>query len=301
MRQFLALPQISRRQVDNCGGYNALVKAAGLEPNQRPQDKKPVELEPRTPKILIFDIETSPILAYVYGLWNQNVSTGFIEKDWYVFSVAAKFLDEKRVHYLDTRKEPENDKEVCEFIWKLLDKADVLVGHNSDRFDIKKLNTRFLYHGLPPIGRKKTVDTLKIAKKYFKITSNKLDYIAQFLGVEGKRKSKKFTNQKMWVECCKGNVEAFKENEKYNIQDIKVTEDVYRKLAVWDDSLHLEAITQKYQCKNPTCNSTEFRKDGFDYTKSGAFQRYRCNKCGKVNTSKHNSLSKEEKQNINFK
>ena len=153
---------------------------------------------------------------------------------------------------------------------------------------------------MPPVGKKQTIDTLKIAKKYFKITSNKLDYIASFLGLKGKRSSKKFSQQEMWKECCKGNEEAFKENEKYNIQDIVVTENVFNKLKSWDEGINIQAYKQRVVC---ICGGESFRKDGFSYTKTGSFQRFRCNnrKCSKVHTSKYNSIEKENKKNMCFK
>jgi DNA polymerase elongation subunit (family B) len=295
--EFIANSKVSRRQIAK-HGYANLCRKAGLEPNTNSQQKKPIEIESRPPKILIFDIETAPILAYVYGLWEQNVSTEYIQKDWYCFSIAGKFVGEKKVHYLDVRDNFEDDKAVCEFAWNLLNEADILVGHNSDKFDIKKLNTRFLFHGLPPIGKKQTIDTLKIARKYFKITSNKLDFIAKFLGVEGKRKSKKFSNQQMWMECCKGNVEAFKENKKYNIQDINVTEAVYDKLKTWDESINIQAFAQKTVC---ICGNKQFRKDGYRYTKTGVFQRYRCTECQKVHVCKKNEFNKDQKKQLTHK
>jgi len=295
--EFIDNCEVSKRQIHKHGHSN-LCRMAGLEPNTNSQQKPEQILESKPPKMLIFDIETAPIMAYTYGLWNQNISTGYILKDWYVLSFAAKWAGEKKVYYFDVRNNGEDDKEVCREAWKLLDQADILIGHNSDKFDIKKLNTRFLFHDMPPVGKKKTIDTLKIAKKYFKITSNKLDYIASFLGLEGKKVSKKFSQQEMWKECCKGNHEAFKENEKYNIQDIVVTENVFNKLKTWDESINIQAYTQRVAC---ICGNESFKKEGFSYTKTGAFQRYRCTKCKKVHTSKYNHIAKEDKRNMTFK
>lgn len=280
---------VSKRQV-NKHGYTNLVKMAGLKPNLNSQQREPSQIEIKPPKILILDIETAPLLVRCYGLWQQNISTGFIVKDWYMLSFAAKWAGEKKVYYKDTRDTHENDYEVAKFAWDLMDQADIIVGHNSDRFDLKKLNTRFLKHNIKPLGKKKTIDTLKIAKRYFAMTSNKLDFIAKFLGVEGKRKSKKYSQQDMWNACCEGELDAFKENEKYNIQDIRVTEDVFDALKRWDESLNFQAYTQMAQC---ICGCKDFYKDGFSYTKTGAFQRYRCKDCDKTFTDKQNLIDKD--------
>lgn len=280
---------VSKRQIQK-HGYTNLVKMAGLKPNLNSQQREPSQIEIRPPKILILDIETAPLLVRCYGLWNQNISTGFIQKDWYILSFAAKWANEKKVYYIDTRDNHEDDSKVCKFAWDLISEADIIVGHNSDRFDLKKLNTRFEKHKLPPMPKKKSIDTLKIAKKYFAFTSNKLDFIAKFLGVEGKRKSKKYTQQEMWNGCCDGVLDCFKENKKYNIQDIKVTENVFDALKRWDESLNFQAYTQMAQC---ICGSKEFYKDGFNYTKQGAFQRYRCKDCDKTFIDKQNLIDKE--------
>jgi hypothetical protein len=81
------------------------------------------------PRVLLFDIETAPILGYVWRLWDQNVALNQIASDWYVLAWAAKWRGEKEVHYMDQRFAPdmENDKAILKGIWKLLDEADIVV------------------------------------------------------------------------------------------------------------------------------------------------------------------------------
>jgi transcriptional regulator NrdR family protein len=280
---------ISKRQIQK-HGYRNLCKMAGLEPNKNSQQKAATQVIFGEPRILVLDIETAPLLVRSYGLWNQNISTGFIVKDWYMLSFAAKWVGEKKVHYIDTRDTHENDYEVAQFAWNLMDQADIIVGHNLDRFDVKKLNTRFLKHDIAPLGKKKTIDTLKIAKRYFAITSNKLDYIAKFLKLDGKRKSKKYSQQEMWNACCNGVTDAFKENEKYNIQDIVVTENVFDKLKVWDESLNFQSYYGKFKC---ICGSVDFFKNGLSRTNQATKQKYRCKDCGKVFTGRENLIDKD--------
>lgn len=292
--EFIADSGVSKRQISK-HGWNNLVKMAGLEPNLNSQQRKPVSIEIREPKILILDIEVAPIKAFVYGLWQQNIAIDYILEDWFVFSWAAKWAGKKEIMYADvsSRKLVQNDEYVCKKIHKLISEADILVGHNSDRFDIKKLNTRFIKHGLDPIPKLQSIDTLKVARRYFKFTSNKLDYIAKFLGIEGKYKSKKFTQREMWKACYNKDKEAWKENKIYNKQDVEITEKVFDKLKTWDASLNFQAYLQKAVC---ICGSEEFKKDGVRYTKQSAFQRYKCAECGKHYTDKTNLLNKELRQ-----
>ena len=50
------------------------------------------------PKILTFDIETSPVEAYVWGLWDQNIPIDFVKTDWTIFAWAAKWLGKPSDH-----------------------------------------------------------------------------------------------------------------------------------------------------------------------------------------------------------
>ena len=45
------------------------------------------------PKILVYDLENSPLVSYTWGLYEQNVVG--VQKDWYIMSFAYKWLGEK--------------------------------------------------------------------------------------------------------------------------------------------------------------------------------------------------------------
>ena len=292
--EFISRSNVSKRQI-NKHGWNNLCKMAGLHPNQSSQQRKPVELEIRPPKIFCFDIETAPILANVWQLWDQNVGLNQIEKDWSILSWAGKFLDEDEIHYADVRKRKDmsDDKAICKKLHKTLQGADMVLGHNSDKFDIKKINARFIYHGLPPLEFSKTIDTLKIARRFFKFTSNKLEYLAKYLKCTPKSSHAKFHGFNLWKECMAGNQEAFQEMEDYNRQDILTTIEIYDKLKAWDPSINFQSYIQSAEC---ICGSKEFTMAGKKYTKQGAFQRYRCKACGKYFTDKENLIDKHTRK-----
>src|SRR6266699_2886337 len=118
-------------------------------------------------KILILDIETAPIRAKVWGIWNQNIYIDQIGDDWFVLTWAAKWLFEKKVYSGRlTSKEAikQNDKRILKGIWQLLEEADIVVAHNGDKFDLPKLNTRFIIHKLNPPLPYQSIDTLKVIK-----------------------------------------------------------------------------------------------------------------------------------------
>ena len=123
-------------------------------------------------KVLIFDIETSPNLAYVWGKWKQNIYSGqFLEKS-YIMSFAAKWLDNDEIIYFDNRHN--NDKQLVRELYKLLDEADVVVAHNGKKFDLPRVLGRGLVHGLMPPSPYHVVDTLLVARRRFGFLSNSL-------------------------------------------------------------------------------------------------------------------------------
>lgn len=254
------------------------------------------------PRVLLADIETAPVLAYVWSLWDENVGLNQIKSDWYILSWSAKWLGDppSKTMYQDLRhnKNLENDKPLLEKIWKLLDEADIVVTQNGRRFDIKKLNARFVINKMQPPSSFKQIDTLEIAKKHFGFTSNKLEYMSDTLCVKYKKKTKrKFAGFELWKECLSGNKKAWKEMELYNKYDVLALEELYTKLIPWDNSINFNLWTDSSEiiCK---CGSKDFVSNGFGYTASGKFQRFRCKKCGSETRSRENLLSKEKRKSL---
>lgn len=289
LREFVA-SGISKRQILKYK-YSEICKAAGLEVNKHAQKTDPVEPVIRPPKILFFDIETAPITGYTWGTYEQSVIK--ILKDWFVLSYAAKFEGDDRFFYLDQRfaNPIEDDFQLLCGIHHLLSECDVLVGHNSVKFDLKKLNARFIKYDLQPLSHFQHIDTLKIARKHFAFTSNKLADLAKYLNCDvHKSTHAKFPGFSMWDECLKGNVEAFQEMEDYNKTDVDVLIEVYKKLAKWEPSINFQSF---YYAPTCSCGNTKFYKDGFKYTRQGKFQVRRCSVCSKTFVEKQNQIDKD--------
>ena len=254
------------------------------------------------PKVLIFDIETSPILAHVWGLWDQRVGLNMIESDWHVLSWAAKWLGESEnsVKYEDQRtaKNLEDDSKILGSIWKLLDEADIVITQNGKRFDQKKLNARFIMNDMKPPSTYRHIDTLSIAKSVFAFTSNKLENMTDKLCTKYKKlKHAKFSGFELWKQCMKGNKEAWKEMEEYNRYDVLSLEELYTKLIPWDNSINFNVYHDDdvHLCK---CGSDQFTKAGFHHTNTGKFQKHRCKDCGTIHRDKENLLSKSKKKSL---
>lgn len=236
-----------------------------------------------TPKVLLLDIETSPIISYVWGLFDQNVPLNQIKQDWHLLSWAAKWLGEKKIMYEDQRKAKniEDDSKIAKSIWKLLDEADIVITQNGKSFDIKKLNSRFIAHGFRPPAPFKQIDTLVLAKRYFGFTSNKLAYMTDKLCTKYKKLDHhKFSGFELWKECLAGNLKAWKEMEKYNKYDVLSLEELYNKLMPWDSNKTSFASYEDKVTNKCNCGSTAYQLRGYQLTKTGKYQRYQCLDCG---------------------
>jgi hypothetical protein len=255
------------------------------------------------PKVLIFDIETAPMKAWVWGLWENNVSLNMVAADWHVLSWSAKWLGspDTQVMYQDQRSKTnvEDDKELLQGIWELLDEADIVVTQNGKSFDQKKLQARFLLNKMQPHSSYKHIDTKLIAKKHFAFTSNKLEYMSDKLCQKYKKlKHKEFPGFEMWDECMKGNLKAWKEMEVYNKHDVLALEELYNILMPWEGSavnFNLYTDDEVNTCK---CGSTSFYKNGFYYTNVGKFQKHKCKQCGAESRDRENLFSKEKKASL---
>jgi len=254
------------------------------------------------PKILLFDIETAPIIAHVWSLWENNVALNQIENDWSILSWSAKWLDDppNKIMYQDQRnaKNVSDDKKLLKKIWELLDEADIVITQNGIAFDQKKLNARFILNGIQKPSSYKHIDTKRIASKHFAFTSNKLEYMTDKLCKKYKKlKHKKFPGHEMWTECLKGNQKAWKCMEKYNKYDVLALEELYKVLIPWDSTINFSLYydDETVVC---TCGSKDFRNKGYAYTQTGKFRRYKCNSCGKETRSRENLFSKEKKKSL---
>lgn len=276
-------------------GYNNLVKKAGLIPNQTHSAAPEIEVHRWEAKILFLDIETSAMLVRTYGLFDQNIPVQNIVEDWSVLSYCAQFHNDETVYYLDQRYALHytDDRQLVEGIHGLIEQADIIIAHNVS-FDWKKLNAKFIHYDLKPL-HPRTLCTLKMARKLAKFSSNKLEYIAKYLGVTPKEQHAKFPGGKLWEECLKGNFEAWAECEIYNRGDVKTLIQIFWKLAKFDNSINFSIYEHRNVC---ICGSTQFVRDGYKVTNSGKKMRFRCSDCGKVYNARIEELSSKTRAGL---
>ncbi|HQJ57214.1 MAG TPA: ribonuclease H-like domain-containing protein [Caldisericia bacterium] len=229
-------------------------------------------------KRLFFDIETSAMIVYSWRIgWNITLSPDNIIQDWKIICISYKWEGEDSVHTLDWGKKM-CDKKLLEDFIKVANTADELVAHNGDRFDVKKIRTRCISHRIPMFPNYKTLDTLKKAKSGFNFNSNKLDYIAKFLGVGAKLEHEGFN---MWVKCMQGDKEALKAMIEYCEMDIIVLEDVFLTMQNYiKHNTHVGVINNnlKYSC--PCCGSENVSLQKNVVTAMGTIKRQmNCDDC----------------------
>lgn len=296
------LSGVSDWAIRKAGGYNQLLKLAGID------DELPPPVPREEPKILILDIETSPILAYLYGLRDQNLGLDQIVEDWYVMSWAAKWFNAppEQVMYADCFDTPKDDSGLLSQIWQLIDEADIVVGQNSKRFDDKKLSDRFYFHKMPPPSSYRHLDTYCISKSRFSPTSHKLAYRTERHNLVYKKLDhEKYAGFKLWRECLRiengkyVNVDAWQEMKKYNIYDVLSTEEYFVGLIPWiRPTININVFNEGFENKC-LCGSYDFRPHERDkFTNTGRFARFICNKCGAEYLDKNNLLSKVKRESL---
>jgi uncharacterized protein YprB with RNaseH-like and TPR domain len=179
-------------------------------------------------KILLLDIETTPMQVYAWGLWDQNISIDQIIKSTEMLCFGARWLDGKKVIFKSVHHD--GKREMLKELHKLMDEADLLVGWNSAAFDHKHINREFLENKMAPPSPTKDLDLMSITKANFLFPSNKLDYVAQKLDVGAKVKHSGFN---LWIRCMAGDKKAWKEMKEYQIQDVNLLVDLYHELLPW--------------------------------------------------------------------
>ena len=255
----------------------------------------------REPKLLTVDIETLPITASVWGLFDQNVGLSMVQDDWAMLSFAAKWYGKRKTFYDDTRAAAgiRDDKDIVAQLVALLDEADVVIGHNVKKFDMKKLRARAVQHGLKPFREPKIVDTMLMARSVGAFTSNKLEYLTKTLCASHKSGHGKYPGFELWLGVMRNEEAAWAEMKKYNIQDVKVTEQLYEVLRPWARGLpNLGAFYGDEQRRCPRCGSVHVREHGTVNTNVSEYIQYICSDCGGYSRDRYTINTKAKRKSL---
>ena len=234
-------------------------------------------------KKLFFDIETSPNIGLFWTAgYKLNITPDDIIKERAIICICYKWAGEDKTHAL-TWDNKQDDKAMLEKFIKIANEADEIIGHNGDRFDLPWIRTRCLYHRIPVFPNYTTLDTLKNARSKFKFNSNKLDYIAKFLGIGAKI----HTGYSLWKNIVLNNdKKALKEMVEYCKNDVIILENVYNEMSPYLPAKTHHGVLvgyEKYSC--PECNSKnmKFSKKRISAIGTPRIQ-LQCQNCGKYTT-----------------
>lgn len=283
--------------------YSSAIVRGALETLRYHRDNtivtKPAVVIPQLefPRVLAIDIETSPTKAYTWNMWNANIGNDMVEEHSFVMCYCAKWLDTGEIIYNETRTE--DDSGLAKEMIALLDDAHFVIAHNGARFDMPRINTAAIIHGVKPPSPYRVIDTLRIARKHFKFERNTLEHLADILGCSPKKTNRKFNGFKLWDECLKGNEEAWAEMQEYNIQDVDTLIEVYMKLRPYHkEHPNMGAIVEHYDPICSKCASTELVKNGYTYTDVSKFELFTCMDCGGHSRGRTSHIPKELRKTL---
>lgn len=261
-----------------------------------------MKAQKRGAKILIFDIETAPLKAWVYqkSVWKANIGSDKVISEWYMLTWSAKWLFEEDVmsdRLTGKESLAENDKRIVKSLWKLLDEADIVIAHNGNNFDVPNLNTRFLLNDIPPPRLYQQIDTLRVANRQFGFTHNNLDGLAKLFGFDPKEE----VHFDLWVACREGDDKALEKMELYNKRDVTLLEEVYLKLRPWiKGHPNLNLIIDDEEPRCPVCLSEEIEIDEGNYymTAVSKFPVAVCRSCGNQGRTRKSLIPIEKRKNM---
>lgn len=244
--------------------------------------------------ILLLDIESSPNTVHTWGLFKQNIALNQIMETSKTLCWAAKWLGKKGMMF--SSRESETEMEMLEKVHALLSVADAVIHFNGKSFDIATLNKEFIINGMLPPTPYHQIDLLLVAKKEFRFVSNKMDHLAQQLGIG---KKVRHEGHELWVKCMNNDPQAWKKMRKYNERDVTILEKLYYKMLPWikDHPNHaLYVDIDRPICTN--CGSRHVIKRGIETTSVYQYKRYTCKQCGTNLRERFTCTSKEKRKAI---
>jgi DNA polymerase elongation subunit (family B)/predicted RNA-binding Zn-ribbon protein involved in translation (DUF1610 family) len=249
-----------------------------------------------TPKTLLFDIENSPNLGWYYDA-SKEYNILDTEQYSFIHSVSWTWEGEKKVHVLALpdfplyKRDKKNDYALVGAIHKLFSEADIIIGHNGDNFDIKKVNARLIYHRFGPPAPYKTADTLKLARRIQNSGSNRLDALAKYYGLGAKLSNK---GKDLWLPIARGQAtpKDWQEMRAYNSHDTYLLAKLWPLIRPWGNTPNINIIT-RVMGACPKCGSGHIQRRGFSYTRTGEAPRLQCQNCGAWSTGNREKLAKK--------
>lgn len=225
-------------------------------------------------KILLCDIETGPATAFVWGLFDQNISIDKIIDTSKVICWSARWHGETKM--MSSGSKTDGHRTMIRSMHALMSEADAVVTYNGNRFDLPVLNREFLMAGMKPPAPYKSIDLYQTVKRKFRFLSGKLDFVSQQLGLGNKVRHAGF---EMWVKAMAGDEAALRAMKRYNVQDVVLLEKLYDRMLPWIAN-HPNAGAYDDRDACPHCGEEKLQKRGVQVTRDTKYVRYQCGACG---------------------
>lgn len=227
-------------------------------------------------RVLEIDIETAPHVAYIWSLFDTNVPIDRLVTPGYTLCFSARWQGSREIMFHS--QWTDGNAGMVKAAWNLMNDADMLVHYNGKKFDVPTLNREFVLQGMVPPSNYHELDLYHVVKRRFRFASNKLDFVAQQLGLGSKVRHK---GMQLWREVMAGEPKAQATMQRYNVQDTRILGRLYTKIQPWiqnhpNRGMWLEGDSPA--CRN--CGSTNVKKNGTERRFTLSYQRYKCGDCG---------------------
>lgn len=257
-------------------------------------------------KLLVLDVETAPHRVFSWGLWNQTIGPDQVEEPGYCLCVAAKWAGRPGLMYRVIRRRAQDKPDIRALRWirDLITEADGVIHYNGTKFDMPTLQREMLEAGLKPPAPPQEVDLLTTVRKKFRFASNSLAFVAKRLRLGKKHPHK---GMSLWIRCMVGDPKAWKAMERYNRQDVVLTERLYDKVLPWIPKHPNAGLVgcggrPKQDDPNrptcPRCQGVKLNRCGKVRTKTKEYQRYQCYRCGFWSRDRKSCLAKDAAKRV---
>lgn len=238
-------------------------------------------------KVLFYDIEVSPNLGAFYGAYKINPIK--ITREQELLSFAYKVItvdgdhtildgDNDEVKCITLADTNFDQKELVSRLWNLFNECHIICGFNNIGFDDKYMDRYFIKHNFKVPTPIQQIDVFVEWKKIGKLSKNGLDYLNKYYNDEGKTDQ---TYADLWERCwLDKDEEAYKLLKEYNIQDVVLTYDLFKKIFPYMKNTTNLSLLMNHPLACPKCGAiNNFDEAGHHYTKVGRYHQYRCNNC----------------------
>jgi len=237
----------------------------------------------KKPRVLFYDIETTPLKAYIWRLGQQIVRHGQLDKKcnmYKIICITYCWNDGKKAKALVW--DGKDSGPIVKEFDKIIKQADLTIGKNSDRFDVKHINTQRMLsqdYGMPEWAQN-TDDLEKQIRRHFALPSYSLDYLSELLGLGGKNKME-FSD---WVDILEPRTKAtynkaLKKMVTYGKKDVEDTRDIWYQLEKhFTPRFNMSTFLKDFCCT--TCGSKNIHRNGTKVAGKGLKQRWFCNDHG---------------------